>query len=168
MGVESLRATKSEGMASEFKVELHGPHNFIDKNDYKVARAAITAVLLWFTAWTPYVVISIGATFGFFVSKNLKFIDFTSNFKATPVVSQVPVIAAKAASCINPVLFAFSHPKYRNVMLPFQRCFPFRFRVALGKYVPWLGVGRAEFRAEEEKKRIAREGGTANEQETSC
>ena len=34
----------------------------------------------------------------------------------TPLVSQIPAFMAKIASCLNPVVFAVSHPKYREVL----------------------------------------------------
>ena len=42
------------------------------------------------------------------------------------MVSQIPAFGAKIASCFNPVVFALSHPKYRQ---------------ALQEKLPCLGIG---------------------------
>ena len=34
----------------------------------------------------------------------------------TPIVSQIPSFLAKTASCFNPIVFASSHPKYREAI----------------------------------------------------
>lgn len=64
---------------------------------------AITNVLLWAGIWTPYAVVAMIGGFG---DKSM----------VTPLVSQLPAFFAKIASCLNPVVFAVSHPKYREAL----------------------------------------------------
>ena len=44
----------------------------------------------------------------------------------SPLVSALPAFLAKTASCLNPIVFAISHPKYRQ---------------ALTEKLPCLGIG---------------------------
>ena len=53
--------------------------------------------------WTPYAIVAMLPVFGYR--------DFL-----TPLVSQVPSFMAKTASCLNPIVFAISHPKYREAL----------------------------------------------------
>ena len=69
----------------------------------KIAKVATTSVLLWAVIWTPYAVVTFMACFG---NRSL----------VTPLVSQLPAFFAKTASCLNPVIYALSHPKYREAM----------------------------------------------------
>ena len=40
----------------------------------------------------------------------------------TPLMSQVPAFVAKIASCLNPVVYAMSHPKYREALTREMPC----------------------------------------------
>jgi len=71
--------------------------------EVKIAKVAITNVVLWAGIWTPYAVISMIGCFG-------------DRSIVTPLVSQLPAFGAKIASCLNPVVFAVSHPKYREAL----------------------------------------------------
>ena len=64
----------------------------------RIAKVAITNVALWALIWTPYAAVVLIAAFG-----NRELI--------TPLVSQIPSFMAKTASCLNPIVFAVSHPK---------------------------------------------------------
>ena len=88
----------------------------------KIAKVAITNVCLWAGIWTPYAVVAMLPVFGYR--------DFL-----TPLVCQVPSFAAKTASVLNPIVFAISHPKYRE---------------ALARKCPCLGIGVASKNNEEE------------------
>ena len=102
MNVDSLKANQSSGESAEMKI----------------AKIAITNVMLWYLAFAPYAfVIMIGA----FYDINL----------ITPLVAQVPSMALKVVSCINPIVYAISHPKFRE---------------AAGKHLPGLGLGKKEFK----------------------
>ncbi len=78
--------------------------------EIRIAKVAITNVLLWATIWTPYAVIVMIAAFG-------------KRTLVTPLVSALPAFIAKTASCINPVVFAISHPKYRAALAEHVPCF---------------------------------------------
>jgi len=69
--------------------------------------------MLWVCTWTPYAVITMIGVFG-------------DQMLVTPLVAQLPSFLAKTSSCLNPIVFAVSHPKFRE---------------ALAKEVPCLGIG---------------------------
>ena len=89
MNVASLRSnTEQQGQSAEIKI----------------AKVAILNVSLWTLAWTPFTVICMLGTWG----------DVS---KITPLVSAIPVIIAKTSCCYNPIIYAISHPKYREVII---------------------------------------------------
>ena len=77
---------------------------FFQQNDkaenaeFKIAKVAVTNVLLWACIWSPYAFIVFLAGVG-------------SKSSITPLVSQLPSFFAKVASCLNPIVYAISHPK---------------------------------------------------------
>jgi len=87
MGVDSLRS----GEQAEESAEM------------KIAKVAVTNVFMWIAIWTPYAGIVMLAVFG---DRN----------KITPLMAQCPSMCAKAATCFNPIVFALSHPKYREAL----------------------------------------------------
>jgi len=76
----------------------------IESMEMQVAKVAISNVLLWFLAWTPYAIVCLIGSFG---NREL----------VTPMVSQIPAFLAKLSSAINPVVTALSHPRYREALL---------------------------------------------------
>jgi r-opsin len=70
--------------------------------EIRIAKVSIMNVSMWLTAWTPFAVICIVGTWG----------DVS---KITPLVSAIPVILAKTSCAYNPLIYAISHPKYREV-----------------------------------------------------
>lgn len=87
MNVESLR----QGDAAEQSAEL------------KIAKVAVTNVFLWIAIWSPYATVVIIGAFG-------------NRALITPLGSQLPACGAKLASIFNPIIFALSHPKYREAL----------------------------------------------------
>jgi len=106
---ESLKA-----QAKKMNVEsLRSNQNNKDESaEFKIAKVAVTNVLLWACIWTPYAFVVFLAGIG-------------SKSSITPLVSQLPCFFAKLASCLNPIVYAISHPKYRE---------------ALTKELPCLGI----------------------------
>ena len=86
--------------------------NLQTEMEWQVTKVAISNVLLWFLAWTPYAIVVLMGAFG-------------NRQAVTPMMSQIPAFLAKLASAINPVVTALSHP---------------RFREAMFRQFPWLGV----------------------------
>uniref|UniRef100_A0A182WJY3 G-protein coupled receptors family 1 profile domain-containing protein n=1 Tax=Anopheles minimus TaxID=112268 RepID=A0A182WJY3_9DIPT len=97
MNVESLRSNQSKNDAS---VEI------------RIAKAAITVCFLFVASWTPYAVLALIGAFG---DKSL----------LTPGVTMFPACACKFVACLDPYVYAISHPRYR---------------MELQKRLPWLAI----------------------------
>ena len=107
MNVENLRANQDSSK---------------DNVEFRIAKVAITNVFIWAISWTPYAVIVMTACFG---NRSL----------ITPVVTQIPAFILKFACCFNPIVFAASHPLYRQV---------------LSQKIPCLGIYERQDRQENE------------------
>ncbi|XP_029717700.2 opsin-3 [Aedes albopictus] len=97
MNVESLAANRNEKAQS---VEM------------RIARAAFTIFFLFVCAWTPYAIVTMIGAFG----------DRTL---LTPFFTMIPAVCAKIVSCLDPWVYAISHPKYRQ---------------ELERRLPWMGI----------------------------
>jgi len=95
MNVESLRSNAKETD---------------DSAEVKIAKVAITNVMLWFTTWTPYCIVNGIGSFGLV-------------HLVTPLVSQIPSFLAKTACCFNPIVYGVAHPKFREAMTIHLPCF---------------------------------------------
>jgi len=77
--------------------------------EVRIAKVAVTNVSLWAGIWTPYAFVVLTAVIG-------------SKSSITPLMSQVPAFIAKIASCLNPIVYAMSHPKYREALTKEMPC----------------------------------------------
>jgi r-opsin len=87
MNVQSL-SNKEEGSQS---VEM------------RIAKACFTIFFLYVCAWTPYAIVALIGAFG-------------DRALLTPVVTMIPAVACKIVSCLDPWVYAISHPRYRAVL----------------------------------------------------
>lgn len=97
MNVDSLRSNQDKSK---------------DSAEIRIAKAAITICFLFIASWTPYGVMSLIGAFG---DKSL----------LTPGVTMIPALACKMVACIDPYVYAISHPRYR---------------MELQKRLPWLAI----------------------------
>ncbi|XP_017780168.1 PREDICTED: opsin, ultraviolet-sensitive-like [Nicrophorus vespilloides] len=97
MNVESLRSNSSQQSQSA---------------EVRIAKAAITICFLFVAAWTPYAVLALIGAFG-------------DQSKLTPAVTMIPACACKFVACIDPYIYAISHPRYR---------------IELNNRLPWLAI----------------------------
>jgi r-opsin len=97
MNVQSLSANKDSASQS---VEI------------RIAKAAFTIFFMFISAWTPYAIVALIGAFG-------------DKMLLTPLVTMIPAVCCKIVSCIDPWVYAISHPRYR---------------AALEKRLPWLGI----------------------------
>ncbi|XP_062546079.1 opsin-3-like [Armigeres subalbatus] len=100
MNVESLAANRNEKAQS---VEI------------RIAKAAFTIFFLFVCAWTPYAIVAMIGAFG----------DRTL---LTPFFTMIPAVCCKIVSCLDPWVYAISHPRYRQ---------------ELERRLPWLGIKEA-------------------------
>lgn len=97
MNVDSLRANQDAANQSA---------------EVRIAKAAITICFLFVASWTPYGVLALIGAFG---DANL----------LTPGVTMIPACACKFVACLDPFVYAISHPRYR---------------LELQKKLPWLAI----------------------------
>jgi len=81
----------------------------VETAEVRIAKVAVTNVSLWAAIWSPYAFVVLTAVMG-------------SKASVTPLWSQVPSFCAKTASCLNPIIFAMSHPKYRQALTTEMPC----------------------------------------------
>ncbi|XP_014218018.1 opsin, ultraviolet-sensitive-like, partial [Copidosoma floridanum] len=75
-------------------------------------QAAITIVFLFVASWTPYAVMALTGAFG-------------NRALLTPGVTMIPACTCKTVACLDPYVYAISHPRYR---------------LELQKRMPWLEI----------------------------
>nr|QWV42712.1 ultraviolet sensitive opsin [Epuraea ocularis] len=101
MNVDSLRSNQSQ-------------HN--ESAELRIAKAAITICFLFVASWTPYAVLALIGAFG-------------NQALLTPGVSMIPALNCKLVACIDPYIYAISHPRYR---------------IELQKRLPWLAIKESD------------------------
>jgi r-opsin len=101
--------------------------------EIRIAKAAFTIFFLFVCAWTPYAIVALIGSFG-----NRKLL--------TPLVTMIPAVCCKIVSCLDPWVYAISHPRYRQV---------------LEKRVPWLGIKEDLNETNGDRKSIATTATTA-------
>lgn len=72
--------------------------------EFRLAKIALITVSLWFTAWTPYLIIAWYGILG-------------SGEKLTPLTAIWGSVFAKTSACYNPLVYAISHPRYRAALV---------------------------------------------------
>ncbi len=112
MNVQSLSSNKDPNSTS---IEI------------RIAKAAFTIFFMFLVAWTPYAIVALIGAFG----------DRTL---LTPLVTMIPAVCAKIVSCLDPWIYAISHPRYR---------------AALEKRIPWMGI--KEELKEDDRKSVTTE-----------
>ena len=88
MNVTSLRSNADQQQASA---------------EIRIAKVSIMNVTLWLVSWTPFAVICLLGTWG-------------DTSKITPLISELPIILSKTSCAYNPIIYALSHPKYRECL----------------------------------------------------
>jgi r-opsin len=71
--------------------------------EIRAAKVAVVNILLWIFAWAPFTTIAMVGTW------------YDASF-VTPLMSELPIICAKTSALYNPVIYALSHPKYRECL----------------------------------------------------
>nr|ALB48844.1 UV opsin [Photinus aquilonius] len=97
MNVESLRSNQA---AQSQSVEI------------RIAKVAIMVCFLFVASWTPYAVLALIGAFG-------------DQSLLTPGVTMIPALTCKFVACLDPYVYALSHPRYR---------------MELQRRLPWLAI----------------------------
>ncbi|CAL1269285.1 unnamed protein product [Larinioides sclopetarius] len=77
--------------------------------EFKLAKVALMTVILWFMAWTPYLMLALGGV-------------FTDRKYITPMTTIWGSVFAKASACYNPIVYGISHPKYKAALHQKFKC----------------------------------------------
>ncbi|XP_058819991.1 opsin-3-like [Topomyia yanbarensis] len=80
--------------------------------EIRIAKAAFTIFFLFVCSWTPYAIVAMTGAFG-------------DKRKLTPFCTMIPAMCSKVVSCLDPWVYAISHPKYRE---------------ELERRIPWMGI----------------------------
>nr|QWV42725.1 ultraviolet sensitive opsin [Trixagus carinifrons] len=84
--------------------------------EIRIAKVAIMVCFLFVASWTPYAVLAMIGAFG-------------DQSLLTPGVTMIPACACKFVACLDPYVYALSHPRYR---------------LELQKRLPWLALDEHE------------------------
>lgn len=71
-----------------------------NKTEIKLAVIVIGVIGLWFAAWTPYAIVCLLGISG-------------NQNRLSPLGSMLPAIFCKTAACIDPYVYAVTHPRFR-------------------------------------------------------
>nr|QWV42697.1 ultraviolet sensitive opsin 1 [Lycostomus kraatzi] len=80
--------------------------------EIRIAKVAVIICFLFVLSWTPYALVALIGAFG-------------DQSLLSPGVTMMPALACKSVACIDPYVYALSHP---------------RFRQELQKRMPWLAI----------------------------
>ncbi|XP_068149811.1 opsin, ultraviolet-sensitive [Drosophila tropicalis] len=70
------------------------------KTEQKLTFIVAAIIGLWFLAWSPYAVVAMMGVFGL-------------EHHITPLGSMIPALFCKTAACVDPYLYAATHPRFR-------------------------------------------------------
>ncbi|XP_010213263.1 PREDICTED: melanopsin-like [Tinamus guttatus] len=87
------------------------------KNEWKLAKIAFVAIVVFVLSWSPYACVTLIAWAGH------------SNI-LTPYSKSVPAVIAKASAIYNPIIYAIIHPRYRKTIHNAVPCLRFLIRLS--------------------------------------
>ncbi|KAH8406333.1 hypothetical protein KR215_011415 [Drosophila sulfurigaster] len=70
------------------------------KTEQKLTFIVAAIIGLWFVAWSPYAIVAMMGVFG--LEQHI-----------TPLGSMIPALFCKTAACVDPYLYAATHPRFR-------------------------------------------------------
>lgn len=88
-------------VTSEMAASRYGQEHEKRKTEIRLGYVVVGVIALWFVSWTPYAVV---ALLGVFDQKEY----------ITPLGSMVPALFCKTASCMDPWIYAITHPRFKN------------------------------------------------------
>lgn len=97
--------------------------------EIRVAKIACCIFFLFLAAWTPYATVALMGAFG------------SNRAILTPFASMVPAVFSKTIACVDPWVYAISHPKFRFVRVNLTSVYikiTQIFREQMHKRMPWL------------------------------
>lgn len=94
------------------------------KTEIRLAGVIVGVIGLWFLSWTPYAIVALLG-----VSGNAHLLS--------PLSSMIPALFCKTASCIDPYVYAVTHPRFRREFRRFFCNRQIRKRFDAGKTQCW-------------------------------
>lgn len=91
-------------VAAAKKIQSNRDRN---KTEIKLTAIVLAVIGLWFAAWTPYSIVALLGISG-------------NEDKLSPLGSMIPAVFCKSAACIDPYVYAMTHPRFR---MEFRRIF---------------------------------------------
>ena len=73
------------------------------KAEIRAAKVAIINVTMWIVSWTPFTALTMVGT-------------WINPGYVTALWSEVPIVCAKTSAVFNPIIYALSHPKFRDCL----------------------------------------------------
>ena len=71
------------------------------RREVRIAMIASMIIGIWMLAWTPYAIVALLGISG-------------QAHLISPLVSAIPALFCKSASCVDPFIYAISHPKFKR------------------------------------------------------
>lgn len=88
-------------VTSEMAASRFGQEEEKRKTEIRLGYVVIGVIVLWFLSWTPYAMV---ALLGVFDQKEY----------VTPLITMIPALFCKSASCMDPWIYAITHPRFKN------------------------------------------------------
>lgn len=96
-----IKILRAVWMTSEMAASRFGQEEEKRKTEIRLGYVVVGVIMLWFVSWTPYAMV---ALLGVFDRKEY----------ITPLSSMIPALFCKAASCMDPWIYAITHPRFKN------------------------------------------------------
>ncbi|KAJ6655412.1 hypothetical protein lerEdw1_005409 [Lerista edwardsae] len=87
------------------------------KNEWKLAKIAFVAIVVFVVSWSPYACVTLIAWAG-------------RSSVLNPYSKSVPAVIAKASAIYNPIIYAIIHPRYRRTIRSAVPCLRFLIRIS--------------------------------------
>jgi r-opsin len=78
------------------------------QTEIRTAQIVVTLILVYLTAWTPYAIVTLIGQFG------------SEDSHLSPMATAIPAYFAKTAVVLDPLVYGFSHPHFRNSLRHFM------------------------------------------------
>jgi len=96
-----IKILRAVWVTSEMAASRFGQEEEKRKTEIRLGYVVVGVIMLWFVSWTPYAMV---ALLGVFDRKEY----------ITPLSSMIPAVLCKAASCMDPWIYAITHPRFKN------------------------------------------------------
>lgn len=96
--IKSKNITKNDPISKESTRHIKEEEK--RRQEVRLAIVVLFVIGLWFVAWTPYATVALLGISG-------------KDYLISPLSSMIPALFCKTASCIDPFVYAITHPKFK-------------------------------------------------------